>query len=127
MDHAKRINDALDQEPDALGLGMHAQLDSLIVKPLGPVMKERKPLLIVVDALYECDEEGAEAVLTLLAHCAAQVPRLRSPSLLVPCHISRLPLTNAAFMRIFCMQILGNQSSKVISGDISNFVFPRRK
>ena len=77
LDYARRISDALEQDPDTSGLGMRAQLESLIAKPLGPVMKEGKPILIVVDALDECDEGGAEAVLTLLADYIPQMPRLR--------------------------------------------------
>lgn len=76
-DYARRINDALEQDPDILGHGIRAQLDSFIVKPLGPVMKAGKPILVVIDALDECDEEGAEVILALLSDRIPQMPRLK--------------------------------------------------
>ena len=39
-DYAIRINDVSKRDPDAPGRGVRAQLDSLIVEPLRPVMKE---------------------------------------------------------------------------------------
>jgi hypothetical protein len=76
-DCARCINHALQLDPDAAGRDIRAQCDSLIAKPLQHVMKKGKPVLIVIDALDECDEDGAEAILTLLAHNIPQMPRLR--------------------------------------------------
>ena len=76
-DYARRINDALKQDPDAPGRSLRAQLDSLIAKPLEPVMKQGEPLIIVIDALDECDEEDVQAILPLLAAYAPQMPRLK--------------------------------------------------
>lgn len=36
-DYSRRINAALEQDLDAWGGGIRTQLDSLIVKPFGPV------------------------------------------------------------------------------------------
>ena len=76
-DYAIRINDVSKRDPDAPGRGVRAQLDSLIVEPLRPVMKEGRPLLIVVDALDECNEEGTEAIFALLADRIPQMSRLK--------------------------------------------------
>jgi hypothetical protein len=76
-DCARRINDALQRDPNAVGRDVRRQFEYLIAKPLQAVMKEGKPILIVIDALDECDKEGAKAILTLLADNVPQMPRLR--------------------------------------------------
>ena len=54
------------------------QLDALIVEPLRGLLNQRsRPLVIVVDALDECDAEDARIVLESLAHLVHEMPSLR--------------------------------------------------
>ena len=120
LDYAERINDALEQEPDASGLGTGAQLDSLIAKPLGPVLKEEKPL-IVFDALDECDKEGAEGIIALL-DCISQTPRPRVFITARPEPHIETALNECRGYAHFNMQDI---ERSIVEGHISNFVCPR--
>jgi hypothetical protein len=73
----ERMNDALEQDPGAPGRHARAQFKSLIATPLGRSMEEGMSILIVIDALDECDEEGAETILSILADNIPDMQRLK--------------------------------------------------
>ncbi|KAJ2921777.1 hypothetical protein H1R20_g15315, partial [Candolleomyces eurysporus] len=62
-----RIADALQKHPDATEKDVRTQFNWLILEPLQDLMEGRAtPLLITIDALDECDERQAHALLTVL-------------------------------------------------------------
>ncbi|KAJ2930952.1 hypothetical protein H1R20_g6157, partial [Candolleomyces eurysporus] len=62
-----RIADALQKHPDATEKDVRTQFNWLILEPLRDLMEGRAtPLLITIDALDECDERQAHALLTVL-------------------------------------------------------------
>ena len=75
---ARHVNKVLEDDPDAAGRDIRKQFDSLIARPLRLATVERKlPVLIVIDALDECEENGATTILTLLAYEIPKIPRLK--------------------------------------------------
>ncbi|KAJ2915594.1 hypothetical protein MD484_g4839, partial [Candolleomyces efflorescens] len=62
-----RIGDALQKHPDATEKDIRTQFTWLITEPLRDLLEARTtPLLIAIDALDECDERQALALLTVL-------------------------------------------------------------
>ncbi|KAG8991248.1 hypothetical protein FRB94_012623 [Tulasnella sp. JGI-2019a] len=53
---------------------LRGQLQKLIISPLQHVTPQSKPLLIVLDALDECQKEGAKELLRLLLSEASKIP-----------------------------------------------------
>ena len=77
---AQAIGNALLEEKGAAATSKKPmeQLDALIVEPLRGLLNQRsRPLVIVVDALDECDEEDAPIVLETLEHLVRKLPSLR--------------------------------------------------
>lgn len=74
---AARISKALAQDPDTPGRDIRKQFDRLIAQPLQPVLARQAPILIVIDALDECEENGAINLLTILAHEIPKIPGLK--------------------------------------------------
>lgn len=71
------VREALQQDPDAPHRAIQMQFDSLIAQPLKrAAFRREKPLLIVVDALDECDDDSA-SILTILAHNIPKIPHLK--------------------------------------------------
>ncbi|KAF9515244.1 hypothetical protein BS47DRAFT_1391779 [Hydnum rufescens UP504] len=54
-----------------------AQFEGLILKPLGQLDSHRRPTLIVLDALDECEEQGTATILQLLLAHITRLPFLR--------------------------------------------------
>jgi len=73
---AWHVNQALEHDPGAAGRDLRTQFRALVVKPLQLIVG-RKLTLIVIDALDECDEHSAEAILSLLAEEIPQIPRVK--------------------------------------------------
>ena len=75
---ALRIGEALGQKPDASGKQLQDQLRDLIIQPLQICEKPSKfTVLIVIDALDECDEKDAERLLSLFLQEIRKVPNLK--------------------------------------------------
>ena len=77
---AKAIGNALLEEKGATATTKKPmeQLDALIVEPLRGLLNQRsQPLVMVVDALDECDEEDGLVVLETLEHLVHELPSLR--------------------------------------------------
>lgn len=70
------IAHALGRDPDAVHDGLKLQLNKLIVAPVGRASSQREPVVIVLDALDECEGQGARELLRLLL---AEVPKLAFP------------------------------------------------
>lgn len=73
---AEHINHALEQDPSVVGRDIRVQFKSLIATPLQR-HAEGRTILIVIDALDECDEGGAEIILSILADNISKLPRLK--------------------------------------------------
>ena len=75
---ALRIREALEHKPDASGKQLQDQLRDLIIQPLQSCEQASKStILIVIDALDECDEQDAERLLSLFLQEIRKVPNLK--------------------------------------------------
>ena len=73
---AERINMILEGDPEVVERDPIHQFDRLIAKPLQTPIGE-DIILLVIDALDECEENDAETILSLFAQHVAQIPHLR--------------------------------------------------
>ena len=74
---AAHIDEALERDPDASGRDIRKQFNTLIAEPLQLTVARHAPILFVIDALDECEDDGATAILTILAHEISRVPGLK--------------------------------------------------
>ena len=75
---ALRIREALEHKPDASSKQLQDQLRDLIIQPLQSCEQASKStILIVIDALDECDEQDAERLLSLFLLEIRKVPNLK--------------------------------------------------
>jgi len=75
---AEQINVTLEEDPEVVERDPIQQFNSLIAKPLQTLVSGENPIiLLVIDALDECKENDAETILSLFAHQAPQIGRLR--------------------------------------------------
>ena len=75
---ALRIGESLEHKPDASGKQLQDQLQDLIIQPLQSCEQASKStILIVIDALDECDEQDAERLLSLFLQEIRKVPNLK--------------------------------------------------
>lgn len=74
---AEQIRVTLEGDPEMLERDPIQQFDHLVARPLQTQIKEDKPVLLVIDALDECKENDAEAILSLLAQRVPQIAHLR--------------------------------------------------
>ena len=75
---ALRIGEALEHKPDANGKQLQDQLQDLIIQPLRSCEQSSKStIVIVIDALDECDERDAERLLSLFLQEIRKVPNLK--------------------------------------------------
>ena len=73
---AEQTNITLEEAPEVVERDPVHQFDCLVAKPLRTVIGET-PILVVIDALDECEEEDAEVILSLLAQEVPHIPCLR--------------------------------------------------
>ncbi|KAF9518419.1 hypothetical protein BS47DRAFT_298514 [Hydnum rufescens UP504] len=71
------IGEAVQQDATLGHKNPLAQFEGLILKPLGELNSYRRTILIVLDALDECEEQGAATILQLLLAHASRLPFLR--------------------------------------------------
>ena len=72
------IGEALERKPDASGKQLQDQLQDLIVQPLQSCKQVSKStILIVIDALDECNAQDAERLLSLFLREIHKVPNLK--------------------------------------------------
>ena len=75
---AFRIGEALEVKPDASGKQLQDQFRDLIIQPLQRCKRASKStILIVIDALDECDTQDAERLLSLFLLEIRKVPNLK--------------------------------------------------
>ena len=75
---ALRIGEALELDPDASGKQLQDQFRDLIIQPLQRCEQASKfTILIVIDALDECDVQDAERLLSLFLQEIRKVPNLK--------------------------------------------------
>ena len=73
-----RIGEALEDKPDASSKQLQDQLRDLIIQPLQSCEKASgSTILIVIDALDECDDQDAERLLSLFLQEIHKVPNLK--------------------------------------------------
>ncbi|KAF9505346.1 hypothetical protein BS47DRAFT_1354017 [Hydnum rufescens UP504] len=67
----------LKRDPGVGQRGLLSQLQGLILIPLLTINTHRKPILLILDALDECDENGATEILHLIFAHLTRIPFLR--------------------------------------------------
>jgi len=75
-DFADRINKALLCTPHVKSQGLPNHFTTLIVNPLKDFFATGTPILIVIDALDECEDDG-DTILKMLADAVNRMPRLK--------------------------------------------------
>ncbi|KAF9517895.1 hypothetical protein BS47DRAFT_1325747 [Hydnum rufescens UP504] len=71
------IVDAIERDSEAGRKTLLSQLQKLILSPLLTIDPRRSPILIVLDALDECEENGATNILELMFTHLIRIPFLR--------------------------------------------------
>ncbi|KAF9509840.1 hypothetical protein BS47DRAFT_113675 [Hydnum rufescens UP504] len=71
------IGEAIQQDATLGHKKPLAQFEGLILKPLGKLDTNRRTTVIILDALDECEEQGAATILQLLLSHIARLPFLR--------------------------------------------------
>lgn len=79
---ATHVKDAIDDDTAIVGKSVREQFDKLILRPLSKVQQTLRgvsPLVIVVDALDECEQDpDVKLLIDLFSHAhSSQLPRLR--------------------------------------------------
>lgn len=74
---AEQISTTLKADPEVAERDPIQQFDRLIARPLQTTIRGENPILLVIDALDECEENDAGTVLSLLAQEVSRIPRLR--------------------------------------------------
>ncbi|KIL64980.1 hypothetical protein M378DRAFT_51824, partial [Amanita muscaria Koide BX008] len=136
---SKAIGDVLltERGSAATTKGPQEQLQALIVDPLRSIVQSRsRPILIVVDALDECDEEDGESVLTGLKELVQHLPSFKVILTTRPQPYLDHFLRSQGGLRIFHLQDI---EDKIVDGDIRLYLqhclsleevqrrYPRRK
>ncbi|RXW20601.1 hypothetical protein EST38_g5261 [Candolleomyces aberdarensis] len=76
--YGQAIAAAITSNPEALDKVLTQQFNLLVAKPLYPLLEQRAtPLVLVFDALDECIEPDATAVLSLLISSVSQLPNIK--------------------------------------------------
>src|SRR6266849_6117053 len=73
---AEETNTTLEEAPQVAEHDPVYQFDRLIATPLRTAIRET-PIIVVIDALDECEKDEAEIILSLLAQEVPQIPHLR--------------------------------------------------
>ncbi|KAF9518607.1 hypothetical protein BS47DRAFT_220629 [Hydnum rufescens UP504] len=113
------IGEAIQQDMMVGHKELSAQFEGLILKPLGKLDSTRRTTLIVLDALDECEEQGAVTILQLLLSHASRLPFLRILITSRPePHISSV-FTEA---RNLAKRVLHHIEASVIEGDLRLYI-----
>jgi hypothetical protein len=74
---ARRIIKVVEEDPELTGHSHVKQFDHLIPQPLQTPLAGQKLILLVIDALDECNEHDVGTILSLFAHEAPRIPSLK--------------------------------------------------
>ena len=114
--YAEAIGSVLQtkQGADAISQGPLEQLDALIIEPLREIIKlhHRRPIVIVIDALDECDDHDGPVVLAALKRLVQELPSIKVILTLRPQPHLQNGLESH---KVFYLQ---NIEDKVVDGDI---------
>ena len=116
---ARCINESLGRDPDVARRNIWRQHDVLIAKPLQSLMQSGSPILIVVDALDECDEDDAKNILSLFANSLPDMPRLKVFIAARPVLHIRTALNHYQGYKQFRMQDI---EQSVVKADIQRYL-----
>ncbi|KAJ2927330.1 hypothetical protein H1R20_g9761, partial [Candolleomyces eurysporus] len=76
--YGQAIASAINKQPDALDKVLAQQFNLLVAEPLCPLLEQRAtPLVLVFDALDECVEPDASALLKLIISSVSQLPNTK--------------------------------------------------
>src|ERR1700733_9560404 len=74
---AARVGEALKMNPDIADRNLREQFKHLIVEPLRTLPEGREPIVLVIDAVDECEKKGAETILSLFMEHIPCIPQLK--------------------------------------------------
>ena len=93
------------------------QLEMLILKPLRDIVQLRsQPVVVVIDALDECNDRDAMEVLVALTKLVEELPSFR---VVLTTRPQPLLSTDSSTQRVFHMQ---NIEEKIVDGDIRHYL-----
>ena len=117
---ALRIGEALDHKPDASDKQLQDQLRDLIIQPLQSCKNASgSTILIVIDALHECDEQDAERLLSLFLQEIRKVPVLKVFFTTRPeSHIHNI----LHYYKSHQLCLLHDIESSIVEGDIRSYL-----
>lgn len=115
---AHKISEALQQKPDASALALSLQLQHLLVEPLQD-LPVTHPVVLVLDALDECDETGAVEILRLLAGNLKKISNFKVFITTRPEHHVRMELGNHKDHEQFHLHEI---EASIVEADISLYL-----
>ena len=117
---ALRIGEALEVNPDASGKQLQDQFRDLIIQPLQRCEQASKStILIVIDALDECDVQDAERLLSLFLLEIRKVPNLKIFFTMRPEHHIRNILLRYRFHQLYRLHEI---ESSIVEGDVRRYL-----
>ncbi|RXW14298.1 hypothetical protein EST38_g11561, partial [Candolleomyces aberdarensis] len=118
--YGKAIAAAITSNPAALDKVLTQQFNLLVAKPLYPLLEQRvAPLVLVFDALDECIEPDASAVLSLLLSSVSKLPNIKILLTTRPERGLRSKYMGTANANIFHLQEI---EDLIVEQDISLYV-----
>ena len=118
----RQLNMSLQDDRGAAGRDLQQQFSSLLSRPLQPLAAERDPILIVIDALDECEEQDGAAVLAILASEIHQLQQLKVFITARPERHIRNALAEYRNHEEFCLQDI---EQSVVEADIRLYLDSR--
>ncbi|KAF9505348.1 hypothetical protein BS47DRAFT_1385977 [Hydnum rufescens UP504] len=116
------IIDALRQDATAGQKELRSQFEKLILTPLLTINSRRSPILIILDALDECEEEGASHILRLVFEHLIRIPFLRILITSRPQPHLSLVLNEVPNLAKTVVHVLHNIEASVVQQDIRRYI-----
>ncbi|RXW22458.1 hypothetical protein EST38_g3395 [Candolleomyces aberdarensis] len=118
--YGEAIATAIDNHPESLHKVIAQQFSTLVAEPLCSMLKQRAtPLVFVFDALDECVEPDASAVLSLIITSISQLPKVKvfltaRPELVLRNEYQNTPLANCFHLQ--------NIEALIVDSDINLYL-----
>ena len=119
---ARQLKMSLQDDRGAAGRDLQRQFSSLISRPFQSLAAERDPILLVIDALDECEKQDGAAVLAILAREIYQLRQLKVLITTRPERHIRNALAEYKNHEEFCLQDI---EQSVVEADIRLYLDSR--
>ena len=122
MDFATSLSEVLRKDPGVATGDLPTQFDRLLAEPLGTRLGAQTPILLVIDALDECDEDDVKSLLHLIGQETPKIQRLKVFITARPERHIRLILHQYSQAEQFHMHDI---EDKVVEADIQSYLESR--